>query len=163
MRRTLLAIPVAAGAAALAAVLTASLPASGAGSPAGFTYFEHQTEFNAVDNPPTGTSVGDLFALSSDLYTDGSEATLVGHAGVACVQTSVTRGVAGEAECSWTTLLQGGQLTATGLVDLASATTPGGSFTMPIVGGTGRYRNANGEVTVKVVNQNDSWDTFNLS
>jgi hypothetical protein len=48
-------------------------------------------------------------------------------------------------------------------VKFADATTPGGTFFIPVVGGTGRYRGAKGEVSFKVINQTDSWDMFSLS
>jgi hypothetical protein len=141
---------------------TSAAPASGADSGRTVTVYEHQTEFNAVDNPPAGPSVGDSFALSSDLYTDSTQTTKVGHAGVACTQDSITHGPAGEVICTFSVLLADGQMTAAGLVDLAGAITPGGSFTMPIVGGTSHYEAAKGEVSVRVINATDSIDQFVL-
>lgn len=163
MRKTTLVVPFAASVAALIGTAIAGMPASGLDSAATFTLLEHQTEFGAIAQHGPASTVDDSFALSSDLYADSNMTTLVGHAGVSCIQTSITRGAAGEVECSWTTVLTGGQITATGIVDLASATTAGAVFTMPVVGGTGRYRNAHGEVAVKVINGTDSWDTWTLT
>jgi hypothetical protein len=60
-------------------------------------------------------------------------------------------------------VLAGGQISTTGLVSFASATTPGSNFSLAVVGGTGRYKNARGELSIKVVSQANSLDTFNLS
>jgi hypothetical protein len=86
----------------------------------------------------------------------------VGHAGVACAWDSIVRGPAGELICTFSVLLSGAQITTAGLVDLASATTPGATFTLPIVGGTASFQGAEGEVSVTVVNQTDSIDRFIL-
>lgn len=126
------------------------------------TVFEHQTEFNAIAQSSSAATVDDSFALSSDLYDNTNRTVHVGYAGVSCVQTSITRGNQGQVECNFTMVFTGGQITATGLVDLASATTAKGRFTMPVVGGTGRYRDANGEVSVLTLNQTDSVDTIAL-
>lgn len=163
MRKALIAPTIIAALVVASTVAATELPANGTEAGHHLTVFEHQTEFIPIDNAPAGPSVGDSFALSSDLYTDSTQLDRVGEAGVACTQTSVTRGPAGEVECSFTVALHDGQITATGLVDLASATTPNGRFTMPVVGGTSRYRNAKGEVTVAVINDTDSWDTYTLN
>jgi hypothetical protein len=152
--------------AALGAVVALSLNA--AASPANkgdktFTVFEHQTEIGTRTASSTGFTVDDTLALSSDLFTDSTQKMKVGVAGVKCTVTSIKRGPAGQAECTFTAWLSGGQITTAGLVDIASATTPGGTFTLPVVGGSGRYRDAQGVVNVNVINRTDSTDTFNLN
>ncbi len=128
-----------------------------------FTLFEHQTEFRVHGANPNALSVGDAVGISSDLFTNSGMETNLGHGGVGCVVTSVARSSGPEAECSFSVMLAGGQISTTGLVNIASATTPGSEFSIPVVGGTGRYKNVRGELLIKVVNQTDSWDTFNLS
>jgi hypothetical protein len=108
-------------------------------------------------------SVADTLGISSDLYTNASKETKVGHGGVSCVVSSVARPDGPEGQCSFSVVLAGGEISATGLVKFADATTPGGTFSIPVVGGTGRYRGAKGEVSFKVINQTDSWDMFSLS
>ena len=87
----------------------------------------------------------------------------VGHGDVGCVVSSVARPGGPEAECSFSVMLDGGEISATGLVSFAAATTPGGTFAIPVVGGTGKYRGAKGEISFNVINQTDTWDTFSLS
>jgi Dirigent-like protein len=128
-----------------------------------FTVFEQKTEFGAnLVNAPS-SSVGDVIALSSDLYADSSHQKKVGHAGIVCTQTSILRGPAGEVQCSFTAVLSGGQIATSTLVDLALVTTPGATFSAAVLGGTGRYQNASGEATFKVIDQFDSIDTFRLN
>lgn len=87
------------------------------------------TEFGQrIAHPGQGPTVGDSFALSSDLYTDSTQTTKVGYAGVSCAWTSVTS-TASEVECNVTVLLTSGpfgrgQISTTGLVNFASATRP---------------------------------------
>jgi hypothetical protein len=127
------------------------------------TVFEQKTEFGANPANASSPSVGDVIALSSDLYADNAHRTLVGHAGIACIQTSILRGPAGEVQCSFTAVLLGGQIATSTLVDLAVVTTPGATFSAAVLGGTGRYRNASGEATFQVIDQMHSIDTFRLN
>lgn len=130
-----------------------------------FTVFEQKTEYGAnLVNPPS-SSVGDVIALSSDLYADSSLQKKVGHAGIACIQTSILRG-AGEVLCSFTAVLSGGQIATSSLVDLALLATPGATFSAAVIGGTGRYRNASGEATFQIIDAGQSAtsiDTFRLN
>jgi hypothetical protein len=148
---------------AIAGLALNGVVASGDGGSKHFTVFEHQTEFGVHAANPNALSVGDSLGLSSDLFTDSSMKTKVGRAGVSCVVSSVARPSGPEGECSFSVVLDGGQISTTGLVSFASATTPGGKFSLPVVGGTGHYKNAQGEVSFSVVSQTDTWDTFNLS
>lgn len=128
-----------------------------------FTVFEQKIEYGTNPANASSTIVGDVIALSSDLYADSSYRTKVGHAGIACIQTSM-RGLAGEVLCSFTAVLSGGQIATSTLVDLALVATPGANFSAAVLGGTGRYQNASGEATFKVIDQNgDSIDTFKLN
>jgi hypothetical protein len=163
MRRTRLAAYTIVAVGAIAGLLINAVAASGDEGRKHFTLFEHQTEFGIQAANPNTLSVGDTLGISSDLFTTSSMETKVGHGGVACVVSSVARPSGPEGECSFSVTLSGGQISTTGLVSFASATTPGSNFSIAVVGGTGQYKNAKGEVLVKVVNQTDSWDMFNLS
>jgi hypothetical protein len=152
---------------ALGAIGVVTINAQAANSNNGektFTVFEQKTEYGAnLVNPPS-SSVGDVIALTSDLYADSSHRTKVGHAGIACIQTSILRGPAGEVLCSFTAVLSGGQIATSTLVDLALVATPGATFSAAVLGGTGRYRNASGEATFHIINQGgDAIDTFRLN
>jgi hypothetical protein len=148
---------------AIAVLAMNAVVASGDDGSKHFTLFEHQTEFGIHAANPNALSVGDTLGISSDLFTNSSMKTKVGHGGVSCVVSTVARPGGPEGECSFSVVLAGGQISTTGLVSFASATTPGSKFSIAVVGGTGHYKNAKGEVLVTVVNQADSWDAFNLS
>jgi hypothetical protein len=127
-----------------------------------FTLFEHETNIVSVAQKST-PSVGDLLAISSDLFADRTMAKKVGHVGVTCTTTSITIGTAGEVLCSFTAALEDGQISTTGLIDVAAAITPGGRFSLPVVGGTGRFNHARGQVDFQTLNPTtDFLDTFNL-
>jgi hypothetical protein len=147
----------------IAGLALSPVAASGDDGSKRFTLFEHQTELGTNGANPNALSVGDTVGISSDLFTNSGMQTKVGHGGVACVVSSVARPTGPDLECSFSVVLAGGHISTTGLVNLGSATTPGGTFSLAVVGGTGRYRNARGELSVKVVSQADSLDTFNLS
>jgi len=162
MRRSRLAMLTTVAVGAVAALTLNAVVASGDDGSKHFKLFEHQTEFGFRAANPNAVSVADTLGISSDLYTNASKETKVGHGDVACVVSSVARPDGPEAECSFSVMLAGGEITTTGLVSFAAATTPGGTFSIPVVGGTGRYRGARGELSVLVINQTDSWDTFSL-
>jgi hypothetical protein len=128
-----------------------------------FTVFEQKTEYGTNPANASSPSVGEVIALTSDLYADSTHRTKVGHAGIACIQTSILRGPAGEVLCSFTAVLSGGQIATSTLVDLALVTTLGATFSAAVLGGTGRYQNASGVATFKVIDQGgDTLDTFML-
>ena len=163
MRRSRLALITTVAVGAIAALTLNAVVASGDDGSKHFKLFEHQTEFGFRAVNPNAVSVADTLGISSDLYTNASKETKVGHGDVGCVVSSVARPGGPEAECSFSVMLAGGEISATGLVSFAAATTPGGTFAIPVVGGTGKYRGAKGEISFNVINQTDTWDTFSLS
>jgi len=163
MRRSRLAMLTTVAVGAIAALTLNAVVASGDDGSKHFKLFEHQTEFGFRTLDPTTVSVADTLGISSDLYTNAGKETKVGHADVGCIVSSVARPGGPEAECSFSAMLAGGEISATGLVSFAAATTPGGTFAIPVVGGTGKYRGAKGEISFSVINQTDTWDTFSLS
>ena len=114
-----------------------------------------QVESQFVDAATTGEepSLGDTFVLSENLFRDGKK---VGISGVVCTFVRVER-PPGAVECVITARLGSDQLTVQGL-----------SFDQPrnvfaITGGTGRWRNAGGQVVVRDVSETESDITLFIS
>ena len=94
-----------------------------------------------VENPPSGPSAGDRFVFREELFRDGDR---VGRDAGECVLVE-TQGENATVDCVATLELPGGQITVQGLVDFADPQPP---FTIAVTGGTGRYRDADGELTI---------------
>ena len=95
-----------------------------------------------VDNPPTGTtSPGDELVVEGQLVS--VHGTSLGHLEVHEVVTGMGPGMGGRLQLSFTALLAGGQISGTGVTGFNTATPA-----LPVVGGTGRYVGARGEVFV---------------
>jgi hypothetical protein len=118
-----------------------------------------QVESQFVDVAPTAgpsggpPSLGDASVLSENLFRDGKK---VGISGVVCTFVRVEH-PPGAVECVITARLGGHQLTVQGL-----------SFDQPrnvfaITGGTGRWRNAGGQVVVRDVSETESDITLFIS
>jgi hypothetical protein len=120
------------------------------------TRHEHETD---VDNPPAGFSQGDEAAITSALFnTDGQR---VGHFDAAGVFTAVfsTRQVA-RGQFTFTATLADGQITATGVGTFSASAT---GFTAAVTGGTGAYRNTDGQVQVTFVGPHSTRFVYHLS
>ena len=97
------------------------------------TVIEHATTDTTTDTGTSGDSVGDILTFANDVF-DATNATKAGSDQGYCV-----RVVAGTSyECTWTTILPGGQIVVAGPFYDAK------DSTLAITGGTGRYRNARG-------------------
>jgi hypothetical protein len=114
-----------------------------------------QVESQLVDVAPTGEepSLGDSFVLSENLLRDGKK---VGISGVVCTFVRLQHPPSA-VECVITARLGSDQLTVQGL-----------SFDQPrnvfaITGGTGRWRNAGGQVVVRDVSETESDITLFIS
>jgi hypothetical protein len=105
-----------------------------------------------VENPPTGPSGGDRFFFREDLFRDGER---VGRDAGECVIVE-TQGENAVANCVATLELPGGQITVQGLVEFSDPQPP---FTIAVTGGTGRYRDADGELTIV---EGDDEDRFTI-
>jgi len=103
-----------------------------------------------VDTGNPGPSAGDLFVFRNRL-TRGGRA--FGSVEVACV--FVKRE---DHACHGAATVPGGRLALSGPLSLDRPTNA-----VPIVGGTGRYRNAGGTVTARQTGENTSVLTFNVS
>jgi hypothetical protein len=114
-----------------------------------------QVESQLVDVAPKGPepSLGDSFVLSENLLRDGHQ---VGISGVVCTFVRLQHPPSA-VECVITARLGSDQLTVQGL-----------SFDQPrnvfaITGGTGRWRNAGGQVVVRDVSETESDITLFIS
>jgi len=92
----------------------------------------HDGAFNKVDQPPTGTSAGDESIFTGSMLSHGKKrGELQGY----CVNLTVQR-----VECSESVGLPGGQLA------LQGGFGKGNTGAAAIVGGTGAYANARGDI-----------------
>lgn len=114
-----------------------------------------EVESKDVDNDPTSAapSLGDGFVLSEDLFRDGRK---VGISGVVCTFVRLANPPSA-LECVITARIGRDQLTAQGF-----------GFDQPrnvfaITGGTGRWRNAGGQVVVRDLPTGDSDITLFIS
>jgi len=104
-----------------------------------------------VDTGNPGPSAGDLFVFRNRLTRGGNA---FGSVEVACMFIKKEEDHA----CHGTATVPGGRLALSGPLSLDRPTN-----VVPIVGGTGRYRNAGGTVTARQTGENTSVLTFNVS
>jgi hypothetical protein len=106
------------------------------------TVVERATSDTVIDLGASGDSIGDLLAFGNDIY-NASNTHTIGRDEGSCVRTNP--GLAWE--CSLTTILARGSITVQGPFydDLRDAK-------WSITGGTGRYRNSRGEMTLHARN-----------
>ena len=115
----------------------------------------HVTSFKSTQANPNVVAPGDELFIGGTVLRAASPHTEIGTFGVHCVAT----GVGGsQVLCDAAYVLPAGQITAQVLV----ATQPPASFKVAITGGTGRYRNAEGQATIVTLNQTDDDVTFSL-
>jgi hypothetical protein len=143
MRKTIaLTLGAAASAGAFAALVTAT--GASAGTPGGgtFTVIAHHHSESSVDVGRRGFSPGD-----EDLFTDvlGRGGHRVGWLTGTCRTGRGGRTTADQL-CEFDATFGGSQVTASGQV--RSTENGPGTFTLPITGGTGRYRGASGEMSI---------------
>ena len=151
----------------LLALAIAALPAASAPSPAGSRGDDDEVEVIRVlattvqeanlDLGEEGDSLGDQFVFSDDLSRHGES---VGILGATCTlvrldQTSAT------SQCLATAELPKGQIAVHGLITF-SEETEDEPFRLAITGGTGRYKEAHGHVTVVTVSETEERLTFHI-
>jgi hypothetical protein len=95
-----------------------------------------------VDLGATGFGPGDRFTFFEHLFRGGER---VGESGGECVIVHL-EGETATVNCVATLRLPGGQLTLQALIDFTEEEQP---FTVAVTGGTGRYRDADGEATIE--------------
>ncbi|MFF4117517.1 dirigent protein [Streptomyces sp. NPDC001714] len=149
MRKSRLAGVLAATACAVLAVGVSVAQAGDAGAQhrgrtATFIVVEHADTDTVVDVGPHGDSIGDTLAFGNPVYdTHGSR---VGSDQGSCVRTKVGKAW----ECSWTTTLNGGSLVVQGpYYDAADST-------LAITGGTGKWREARGQMRLHALDAKGS-------
>jgi hypothetical protein len=132
-------------AAGSSAALAAGAPASAGSSPAPFTLTVHRGSEATIDLGRHGFSAGD-----QDLYT--CAVTAGGRSAGRLVGSCTTVRVATTADqlCEFVLRLGSAQLTAAGVVSSG----PGGpgTFDLPVLGGTGKYAGAGGQIAVTASN-----------
>lgn len=104
-----------------------------------------------LDLGTEGFSLGDEFVFSSTLRKGGRD---VGRAGVVCTTTSLEHE---EAQCVATASFSDGQITAQGIIAGEPET-----FVVPVTGGSGEFKGADGEVHVRQVTDTREILTFRL-
>jgi len=98
---------------------------------------------NFVDTGPSGFSPGDLYVFAERLFLASAPGEQVGTADGRCV---LIDPAALRFDCSITSKLPDGDIMTAGTLTLVEGTTS----TAAIVGGTGAYRTARGEASVKL-------------
>jgi allene oxide cyclase len=119
--------------------VTAATPPGPAATPSGLTvlrFVEHSETDQVIDLGDSGDSFGDLNVFANPVF-DESDTTQVGVNSGTCTRIVVNRW-----ECSWTLILDNGQLTVQGpLNDDADSV-------LAVVGGTGDFLGASGQLTM---------------
>jgi hypothetical protein len=126
-------------AAASGGVMTAGAATAGPGGGRTVEVIEKIVAFTEVDARPRGLSQGDSFVYRSDLLDAAGKK--VGRGGGECVSIRPAAGGLGLTNCDSALELDGGQIAFTGLFDFT-----GERGSLPVIGGTGRYRAAGGQL-----------------
>jgi allene oxide cyclase len=116
-------------------------------------FVEHAVNEQTIDVDPTGDSVGDLRVFANPVF-DENDVSQVGTDQGSCVRT-----VVGQAwECTWTVILDNGQITIEGPFNDT------GETIFAVTGGTGNFSGASGQLRFAPrPNTTDEFDmTFEL-
>ena len=158
MRRIVALLSVSVAVALLFAVGIAMVPwpAPLVAAQARLVLIEHVSNETVVDLAGEGDSVGDMLVFSNELYDDRN-VNLVGSSHGSCVRT-----VVGESwDCTFTTSMEQGSLVVVGLFY------DEGRGAFAIVGGTGDYAGADGQMSLKAsetsTTEHPEWEfTFDI-
>ncbi len=152
----------------LTAVAVTSAGAREANSEHVIRLVTHNVSSGYLDLGDPDLSIGDQIPFSNDLFRDGAK---VGEDGGWCVVTRLTEGsaprgygpVSSTYECVGTNSFPDGQVTVQGLVTYGPyeevKTDP---YFFAITGGTGRYRDARGEVRIEEVSSQEARITLRI-
>ena len=154
----LAAIAVAAAGAGLASA-TASSGDDGNGRT--FTVFSKTVQFAAIDLGDPGPSLGDQAVFSDDLFTDRGGSNVGSDGGVCTTVRQDKSARTDTVQCLVTFSFEGGQIATQALLTLDNGNFTG-SQTGPVTGGSGEFRGAAGEVTVKFFSNDEADITFDL-
>ncbi|HEY3190393.1 MAG TPA: hypothetical protein VGJ70_23075 [Solirubrobacteraceae bacterium] len=113
----------------------------------------HETDLDLGDS---GFGQGDQFVFADDLFRDDEK---VGTDGGSCTVVAV-EGQTATVNCTATFSLAGGQIAVQGLVEFAGNEQQ--PFTVAVTGGTGRYRDADGEALLEPVSDTEDKVTIRL-
>ena len=130
---------VAGGAVSASATPTATPAAAAKGTVLRYDISFRPLDENYVDIGTPGPGIGDLLVFQDRILDRGRQ---VGVQGGSCTITALLPGDHFQTHCAGTVALPGGQIAFQGLV------TDAPEKRMAVVGGTGRYRAAAGELTV---------------
>lgn len=116
-------------------------------------FITHETSFELIDLGKKGFSPGDQAVETETLLQNGKQ---IGRDVLNCVAITVSaQGI--DALCHGALILRGGQIQVQGETTF---TTP---FTVAVTGGTGRYQNVGGQLTVeRTLPNGDEVDTLRL-
>ncbi|MGH2732558.1 MAG: allene oxide cyclase barrel-like domain-containing protein [Actinomycetota bacterium] len=122
-----------------------------------FTLIAKNVQQEELDLGEHGESLGDQFIFSDDLFSEYDKHDKVGSDGGYCVVVRVND--PSQAVCHSVLSLEKGQIVVEGLVDLDDDLK---KFTFAITGGTEAYRDASGELEVKLINEDKAELTVHL-
>ena len=114
-----------------------SIAVSTPGLASSFTVVERATSDAVTDTGAKGDSVGDILTFANELYDSANKKKLGGDNGY-CFRTAVGK----VWECAWTNTLADGQ------INVAGPFLDSGDSVLAIVGGTGKYASARGEMAL---------------
>jgi allene oxide cyclase len=153
MRRLLLAVAALAAAAGTAfAAAAAAGPSPAVREPVRIHVIEHAVSDTVTDLGATGDSAGDLLTFANPIF-DGRNEERAGRDQGDCIRI-VAGGPRGSWECRWITFLQGGALTVEG------AFFDNRTSLLAVTGGTGKYRNARGQMLLRARPGGTEFDLF---
>jgi allene oxide cyclase-like protein len=109
-----------------------------------------------LDLGEPGDSLGDQFIFRNDLSRAGKK---VGIDGGVCTLVGLEPMVSATLQCVATAVLPRGQITVQGLVTFTDGPS---TFELAITGGTGRFREAHGVLTIEQVSDTESLLTFRI-
>ena len=174
MRRMVLSAVVAAAGFGLVAAPTGRAQNPGQGQGQGRTIVVYEQEeggsFRFVDarpftrltrRGPRKTSVGDAVMLGIPLFSDAGATQRAGRLRVHCVAMTASRRFDRVSfMCDGIFQLAGGTIAVSALVKFSDSSP---TFQLAVVGGTGAYEGANGQVTIEDLEDGNSRDTIHLT
>jgi hypothetical protein len=147
--------------AAAGAGLASATASSGDSRGRTFTVFSKTVQFAGIDLGGRGPSLGDEAVFSDDLFTERGGSN-VGSDGGVCTTVRQDKDAGTDTlQCAVTFSFEGGQIATQALLTLTDGNFTG-TQTGPVTGGSGEFRGASGEVTVKFFSNDEADITFDL-
>ena len=126
-----------------------------------FTVFSKTVQFAAIDLGASGSSLGDQDVFSDDLFTERGGSNVGSDGGVCTTVRQDKSAGTTTVQCVVTFSFEDGQIATQALLTLKNGNFTG-SQTGPVTGGSGEFRGASGEVTVKFFSNDEADITFDL-